>query len=541
MTIQTCEDTPRVALARTPLLGKLYSDWLSGPGPLSEVLSPRLDPAEWVRPEGLRADPARLDAFWKSCLEMNRRLGASPRALELGRAMASGQADAVVAGQQPGLLGGPLFSLYKLGAAVATAERATEKRGRPVGAIFWIASDDTDFPEIRGARVGRELEMPGAVLPDAMHAVHRMVGSMDASATARVGRELLDQAGGQGGDWVREAWGRASARGVDFGEICAAFFFELLPDWPFLVVDARCPELRAASLPVFSAYLDRREQVLAALKDSGRWLQELGHDPRIEPRSGESSLYHTHGDIRDRWEFPSDPAAAYAALVASAGAISANVVLRPLAQDTVLPVLAQVVGPGEAAYLVQVRRVAEALGAPRPALFPRLSMSLWPREAASLVLDRGVEPAELLTDYDRLLRAHFAEMVPLEVRSQLEGFGLDLRQRSEVLAAATRPVDPSLRQLIESSRSKMDFQLGRLAEGIASKVKSRHDRQNPRLGRLKGFLLPGEKLQERTLSVAAAFAGWGPGGAGRILGLARRHVEDTLAGKAAHYLPAWED
>ncbi len=541
MTIHTFEDAPRVELARSPLLGKLYSDWLSGPGPLGEVLSPTLDPAKWIRPEGLRAEPAALDAFWKACLEFNRRLGASPRALELGEAMAAGRADAVVAGQQPGLLGGPLFSVYKLAAAVATAERATEKRGRSAGAIFWMAADDTDFPEIRGARVARELELPGAVLPDVLHTVHRMVGSMQGSATAGVGRELLLQAEGRGAAWVREAWERACARGADFGEICAAFFFELLPGWPFLVVDARCPELRAASLPVFSAYLDRREQVLSALADSAHWLQQLGHDPRIEPRSGEASLYRTVGDIRDRWDVPTDPGAAQAELKASAGAISANVVLRPLAQDTVLPVLAQIVGPGEAAYLVQVRRVAEALGVSRPALFPRLSQSLWPREAAQMVRELQVEPAELLKDYDRLLRAHFAAMVPAEVRSQVEAFGQDLRDRSDALARATHELDPSLSQLIESARSKMDFQLGRLAEGIASKVKSRQDRQNPRLGRLKGFLLPGEKLQERTLSVAALFAGWGPEAGGRVLALARLHVQDTLAGKAAHYLPGWED
>ncbi|MBI5835729.1 MAG: bacillithiol biosynthesis BshC [Candidatus Eisenbacteria bacterium] len=527
-------------LSEAPLLGRLYSDWLGGDPDLNALLSPSLDPAAWERPASPVADPAALAGLWAALLEQNRRLGASPEALALGERMSKGEADAVITGQQPALLGGPLFSLYKLGTAVALASRAGQGSARPVAPLFWMVSDDTDFPEIRGARLPRDLEMLAAALPDSLHAPHRMVGGLDAAVSHATGAELLDRVGGPHAGFVRRAWDEARGCARDHGELIAAFLLAALPRWPFLVVDARLPQLRAASTPVFDRYLERRDRVAGALREGAEWLTTRGHEVRIEERSGEHGLFRVEGDLRRRWEFPDDPAAARADLAALAGAVSANVVLRPLAQDAVLPVLAQVVGPGEAAYFVQVRRVAHALESRACVLYPRLSASLWPAEADAVAAAPPVEPAALLTGFDSQLHAHFASMAAPEVRVKLEAFERCLTDHARGLEESTRALDPSLAQLIESARGKMDFQVGRMRDGILSKVKARHERQHPRLARLKGFLVPQEKLQERGMGLAAALAQWGEGAGDRVLGLARRHVEDTLAGHPSHYLEPWD-
>ncbi|HVP37666.1 MAG TPA: bacillithiol biosynthesis BshC, partial [Candidatus Saccharimonadales bacterium] len=352
--------------------------------------------------------------------------------------------------------------------------------------------------------------------------------------------ELLERAGGPHAAGVRRAWDAAHARARDYGELIAAFLMAALPDWPFLVVDARRPELRAASTPVFDRYLERRARVTPALREGAAWLQARGHEVRIEERSGERSLFLVEGDLRRRWEFPEDPGAARAELARRAGQVCANVVLRPLAQDAVLPVLAQVVGPGEAAYFVQVRRVAAQLEARACTLFPRLTASLWPAEAEEVCASPPAAPAELLTGFDAQMRRHFLAAVPADTAGRLAEFEHCLTDRARELTQSTQALDPSLAQLVESARAKMDFQLHRLRDGILSKVRVGRERQRPRLARLKGFLLPYEKLQERTAGFAAPLLQWGPGGAARVLDLARRHVADTLAGAHAHYLERWD-
>ena len=53
----------------------------------------------------------------------------------------------VTTGQQPGLLGGPLYSLYKGISAIRLAEQLEALLDRPVLPVFWVASEDHDWDE----------------------------------------------------------------------------------------------------------------------------------------------------------------------------------------------------------------------------------------------------------------------------------------------------------------------------------------------------------------------------------------------------------
>src|SRR5438477_10953572 len=131
MTESTAAAARAVLLSDAPLLGRLYSDWLAGDPELSAALaSPTLDPRQYPSSSSAAAGLGEsAPDLWEAVLEQNRRLGASSAALELGGRLARGEAGSVVAGQQPGVLGGPAFSVYKLATAVALAERAAESSG----------------------------------------------------------------------------------------------------------------------------------------------------------------------------------------------------------------------------------------------------------------------------------------------------------------------------------------------------------------------------------------------------------------------------
>ena len=52
----------------------------------------------------------------------------------------------MITGQQPGFLGGPLLTIYKIATAVALARRETAA-GRPTVPVFWLGDDDDDLRE----------------------------------------------------------------------------------------------------------------------------------------------------------------------------------------------------------------------------------------------------------------------------------------------------------------------------------------------------------------------------------------------------------
>src|SRR5512140_1516204 len=65
--------------------------------------------------------------------------------------MLTGAEKAVVTGQQPGLVTGPLSTIYKAITAIRLAQRVQEFSRTPCVPIFWVGSDDHDFEEARSA------------------------------------------------------------------------------------------------------------------------------------------------------------------------------------------------------------------------------------------------------------------------------------------------------------------------------------------------------------------------------------------------------
>src|SRR5262245_19002967 len=118
-------------------------------------------------------------ALAESLAEYHRRLGASPASLANLEKLARGEAVAAVAGQQPGPLGGPLYSLHKTAAAVGLAREVTRRTGAACVPLFWTHSEDSDFAEIRGATVcDAELQLMDLELPDAAHTDGGLVGAI---------------------------------------------------------------------------------------------------------------------------------------------------------------------------------------------------------------------------------------------------------------------------------------------------------------------------------------------------------------------------
>ncbi len=60
--------------------------------------------------------------------------------------LVAGEAEVVITGQQPGFLGGPLYTAFKVAAAVVLAELRTAA-GSPTVPVFWSAGDDDDIRE----------------------------------------------------------------------------------------------------------------------------------------------------------------------------------------------------------------------------------------------------------------------------------------------------------------------------------------------------------------------------------------------------------
>ncbi|MHC4664188.1 MAG: bacillithiol biosynthesis protein BshC, partial [Planctomycetota bacterium] len=85
--------------------------------------------------------------------KQNSVFGSGRRAMENIDALASGKSLCVVTGQQVGIFTGPLYTVYKAITAVKFAEHLSNKFNLKVVPVFWMASNDHDFEEVRSVSV----------------------------------------------------------------------------------------------------------------------------------------------------------------------------------------------------------------------------------------------------------------------------------------------------------------------------------------------------------------------------------------------------
>ena len=458
----------------------------------------------------------------------HRRLGASPRSLEHLGMLSRGAAVCAVAGQQPAPLGGPLYSAHKIAAAVGLAAAFTARTGMACVPVYWMHGEDSDFAEIRTATLADpQLQLHDLALPEPAHPEGGLVGAIPSASLAALEREALERWEGlPAKEEVGALLARARERARDLGDAMTALALELFGEQGLVVVDPRRPAFREAARPVIDRYLERPEAMADLARRAGEALEaSLGRRP-LADASLDSFVFEIEDGVRRKIT----PAEARR----SSRPLSPSVALRPVVQDAVLPTVAMACGPGEAAYLAQLREVFEALGVRAASAVPRLSATWLPPAAVELLEASGAEPAELVTATDQVLK-HFAEReVPAEAREALE------RARAEAMAGLERVsdqaqrVDPSLTQMVESARAKVDFQYARLTEGLMGKVRHRLERQHPTWPRLRYYLFPGERPQERRLASLEPAAYRGAVVMGELCERAAEHAERLAHGVLEH-------
>ncbi len=166
----------------------------------------------------------------------------------------------VIAGQQAGLFGGPLYTFYKALQAIRLARRLESALSRKVIPLFWVASDDHDFAEVSrlGVRTedgspqelsyapaGRRDDMPvgDIVLDDGITA------ALDALAS-RVSR---NGAGERYLALLRHSWKPGERWGTAFARQMTGMF----SPYGLILLDPRWPGVKPLFAPSVKAELEQ--------------------------------------------------------------------------------------------------------------------------------------------------------------------------------------------------------------------------------------------------------------------------------------------
>jgi bacillithiol biosynthesis cysteine-adding enzyme BshC len=493
---------------------------------------------------------ARVAAILK---EQATRIGFGAAAREPLRRFEDPRSVAVVAGQQPGLFGGPLYTLYKAMTAIRIAREIEASTGRPAVPIFWVASDDHDFEEVRRTWVsdgaGPEptlFEYPQDGVPSSMSFSRIRLGTDVEPLLERV-HSLFAEAPFRDGLLapLREAY----APGRGWAESFARFMAGFVAPLGALVFDPADPAAKALALPVFEREIELAGETARAARARGEELVARGYHAQIAREGNELNLFWHGEDGRQAIRLDEKGAVRLTATGAAwtperlRSAVrerpedaSPGVLLRPVVQDHLLPTAAYVGGPAEVAYWAQVFPVYEAFGMSPPAIAPRAGATLLEPKVERTLHKFGIGWERLAGDPEAVVGDAMKALLPEDFRDvfarEREAWRGSFRRVEEKVAS----FDPSLRPAVTNAETRLEREIEHLEKKLLTVWKRRHEESVSKIRRARESLFPHGSLQERVcspLGFAARHGPWLLTRLGECLGAPGSHTLVPLGGEGA--------
>jgi bacillithiol biosynthesis cysteine-adding enzyme BshC len=433
----------------------------------------------------------------------------------------------VTTGQQPGLFGGPLYTLSKALSALTLADAIELETGVPAAPVFWAATDDADFEEasvavlaVTGGTETLRLTAPppsgtpmtGAPLGDVEAFLARLA---DASGSA-VAPEYLR--------FVRSSYGSENTVGGAYLALMRA----VLQPLGIGVIDASHPAVRKAGGALLRRALERGTDVEGTLERRAADIEAAGFRPQVEHVRGLSLVFVVEDGVKRR--IPLTEASSFLAR-GEAAELSPNVLLRPVLERAILPTVAYLAGPGELAYFAQVSAVAAALGVDQPVALPRWSGTIVEPRIERLLQRLHVLPDELRDPHaveGRLARA----VMPAPVTEAARALRRDVERD---IAALERADEDSLvpAAVLQGLRRSILHRLDRLERRYAAAVKRRETQLMRDVATTRASLFPDGKPQERVLAFAPFLVRYGAPLLDEMIAQAAVHAGELVHARSA--------
>ncbi|WP_082234268.1 bacillithiol biosynthesis cysteine-adding enzyme BshC [Halobacillus massiliensis] len=477
--------------------------------------------------------------------EMNERWGASEQTFENIDKLKEKETTAVVAGQQAGLLTGPLYTVNKIISVLQLAKKKEKQLGHAVVPIFWIAGEDHDFAEINHIyqeKDGQMKKYPVETEINEKFSVSDLPFDKESvlSWLSGVFAELAET------EHTMDLY-RQFEKMVSLSSSYTDFFAEivhvLFKDSGIILMDAHARQIRQLEADYFKQLLQCNKEigkgVFTALQDH----QKLGYPAPLDCEPEDAHLFYHHNQERvlltkntgrtfsgKRDELTLTLEELEKVAEEAPWLLSNNVVTRPVMQELLLPVLAFIGGPGEINYWGVLKPAFEAVNAAMPPVVPRLSFTLADRKTVQLLRDYHLDREEIVKHGAGHLKLNWLaskstppiDQLIAQVNEEMDRLHKPLRETAGEISSDIGALAEKNWQYIEGS---LEFLKKRMVQSI-------EDRYQHELGDfeyLQLILRPNGSLQERVWNILPWINRYG-------LDLFQRVNQKDLEEEKGHYL-----
>ena len=449
-------------------------------------------------------------------VRQNQSFDAPPAAIAVAESLAKTNAVCAFTGQQAGLFGGPLYTVFKAMTLLGWAEKLQTILNRPVIPIFWIASDDHDFEEVRWTS-----------FPDLENQVQRLTLSVDGLpermpvSRITLGERIKDVLNAMSASQlkteftplVEAALAQDYAPAHTMSESFGRWLARLLGPLGLVMFDPSDPAAKSLLKPLFRQELEGHQETLAALSEMNQRIGEAGYEQQVAHPADHTHLFYDQvgrhalraeddGTLRiDGEESPQAVPVWVKRLEADPSVFSPGVLLRPVAQSRLFPVVSVVCGPSEIAYWAQSRALFDRFETPMPVVLPRSRATIVEAKNRKAAEALGHKVSKFFGDIEALINEHFERSFPSDLVQDFDQERRDFDERIGRLKARVVEFEPTLDKTIDVDAGRIGATWDHLKKKVFQAHKRKGDEIRTRFYKLAAHLYPEGRPQERVFGI----------------------------------------
>ena len=423
---------------------------------------------------------------------------------------------AVFTGQQLGILGGPLYTIYKLFTAIKLSEHLNGSfSDLNFVPVFWMAGDDHDFEEISFVNlITKENDLTTISYKDEHEPAFNRgsVGDLCFNESIEDFKESIF-------DNLRET--EFSKELFPFIEnvlqknlsIKDSFFnllYQIFDDTGLIIFNPQDKEVKKLLIPIFKRELTNYKKHTADLLLESANLDENYHaQVKIKPINlfmsddkGRHLIEPVEGEFRLKGKRKHIPSEEMMEIIENEPErFSANVLLRPICEDYLFPTGFYIGGPGEISYYAQAIPLYKHYDLQHPIIYPRASATILEGSIGKILIKYNLSSHDFFVGSQQLKELVVNSLADIDLDKNFSEVEKSINEVFSALNKTLISIDNSLINIAENTKSKILHQFGVLKNKSANAQERNFESALRQITKAQNLIYPNNNLQERELTI----------------------------------------
>jgi len=418
----------------------------------------------------------------------------------------------VVSGQQPGLLGGPLYTLFKILTIIKLSKWIQNHINTPCLPIFWVVSEDDDIKEITDITLISQNWNLFKLAEDYYNTkIRQIISSLSCSSDPianiiNKAKSLLLQTIYTND--IIQLISDSYKFNFTIPKAFIKFMHILLKDYPILFLDPSEDNFKRNASPILFKLTNDYKNISELISKHTDIIKNNGYIPQIKLNKNQLPFFFIENNKRlplileDKVYLKGThkifPLKDFLKLIVDNPLkFTPNVISRPLIQDYLIPNIAYVAGPAEISYLYQIYPLYKYLNIPSPLLIPRHSATLLFHKAAKIIQKNKIPLPEFICNKNYTPIPPNSEEISSLFNSFKENLSSSLRNLSNDLKSKNIHIP----EKEEETKDRIINCINKFEKLCLLRLLEKNKNFQEHLKILTNLIKPFNHLQERELSL----------------------------------------